>query len=61
MTTTQRRCETLRRDVGHRVGDGNIGLLFVQVHDYRTLLLRGPVMLLLMVMVVMACSRMKDL
>lgn len=35
----------------------------MQVHDYRTLLLllRGPVMLLLMVMVVMACGRMKDL
>lgn len=27
LTTTQRRCETLRRDVGHRVGDWNIGLL----------------------------------
>lgn len=34
----------------------------MQVHDYRTLLLRGPMMLLLlMVMVVMACSGMKDL
>lgn len=27
LTITQRRCETLGRDVGHRVGDWNIGLL----------------------------------
>lgn len=34
----------------------------MQVHDHRTLLLlRAPVVLLLMVMVVMASSRMKDL
>lgn len=66
LTTTQRRCKTVRRDWGHCVGDWNTSLLqlFVQVHDDSTLLLLGCMVLLLLLMmvvvVVVVSSRMQE-
>lgn len=61
LTAAQRRCEAVRRDWGHCVGDWYTALLelFMQVHDHGSLLLLRCMMLLLMmmVMVVVVSSR----
>lgn len=55
LPTAQRRRQAVRRDRGHGVGHWDTALLelFVQVHDHRSWLLCG-MMLLMTVMVVMS-------
>lgn len=58
LTATQRCCETVSRDWGHRVGDRYSALLqlFMQIHNHGSLLLLRCMMLLLMMVVVMVVS-----
>lgn len=59
LAATQGRCQTVRGDGGHRVGDRDTGLLqlFMEVHDHGSLLLLGCVMVLLLLLVVLVVVR----